>query len=62
MTERLCCYILDQENLNSQCQNKARYRVLGEEPDNYTEACAEHLELLLDDSPSFSILRITDDL
>lgn len=62
MTKRLCCYILDQENLNSQCQNKAQYQIWSGEPqvDNYTEACAEHVEPLFDDSQSFSILRIYD--
>lgn len=62
MTKRLCCCIPDQKRLDVGCENLAEYQIwMGNNPapDDYTESCAEHLEIMLDDSVRFEVLRIT---
>jgi len=62
MLDRTCCYILDQDKPEVCCQEPAGYQVwYGHDPgpDDYTESCAEHLELMLGDScDRFEIFRI----
>lgn len=55
--EPLCCFVSEQK---VSCVKPAKYQVWTESEnlDNYTEACAEHLELTLDDSVRFTIFRI----
>jgi hypothetical protein len=56
---RLCCCIPDQSKLDERCQKQAEYEIWRDDtPDGATDACAEHLEQMLDDSPHFSIFRI----
>lgn len=57
---RLCCCIPDQAKLDERCQKPAEYEIWShaETPDDMTDACAEHLEQMLDDSLHFSIFRI----
>ena len=58
--ERRCCFIPDQETLEG-CKNLAEYEIwygYNPAPDDYTDACAEHLEGLLDDHSEFKIYRI----
>ena len=53
-----CCYIADN---GLECLNSAQYRIIsGTSPDDYTETCSDHLELMLDDSPRFEIIRIEE--
>ena len=56
---RLCCYIPDLQKLDKRCQNLATYQIwYGSGPEDFTESCNEHLEIMLDDNISFTILRI----
>jgi hypothetical protein len=56
---RTCCYILDQADLSTGCLNLAVYQIWqGLTPDDYTESCAAHLELMLPDISHFHIERI----
>lgn len=58
-TKRLCCWIPDQTKLDEGCQNLAEYEIwTGNGPDDNTESCAEHLEVMLDDHNYFMIYRI----
>lgn len=64
MTKRLCCCIPDQSKLDEGCSNPAEYEIYSSSPDGMratspeTDSCAVHLELMLDDSVRFEILRI----
>ena len=59
MTTRLCCCIPDQSKLDARCQNLVEYQIWsGLTVDDFTESCGEHLEVMLDDSPRFEILRV----
>ncbi len=57
--QRLCCYILDQNDLDSGCRNPAIYEIWdGLTPDDFTDSCAAHLEVMLSDQSHFHIYRI----
>ena len=59
--KRQCCFMPDQTDTTSRCDNLAKYEIwYGDEPthDDYSDACAAHLEELLDDHNRFEILRI----
>ena len=61
MDKRLCCCIPDQTKQDEQCQNLATYQIWwGNTPDDFTESCATHLEEMLDDHVSFTVLRIPE--
>lgn len=54
----ICCCIPDQANLEVRCEKEAEYEIIPNDKnpiDNYTHACAEHLEQMLDDSMQFTI-------
>jgi len=56
---RMCCYILDQEDLSTGCRNPAMYEIWdGHTPDDFTDSCAAHLEVMLSDKKRFEVLRI----
>ena len=59
--DRLCCCIPDQSNLEARCTNPAEYEIWygnNPTPDDFTDACAKHLEELLDDHDVFTVYRI----
>ena len=60
--ERTCCCIPDQSRLDLGCKNLATYEIwFGNNPgpEDYTDACASHLEQMLDDHKEFKIFRLT---
>lgn len=56
---RTCCYIIGTGKPFEYCKNMAKYQIwYGLTPDDYTESCAAHLELLCPDVPHFHVTRI----
>ncbi len=61
--ERMCCYIPDQDKLDIGCDKLAVYRILFgyySTVDDFTETCADHLEVMPDDNVRFEVLRIPE--
>ncbi len=60
-SNRLCCCIPDQSKLDEGCQELAEYTIWAGDTytvDDYTESCAEHVGLMLDDNDRFEIVRL----
>lgn len=60
---RRCCYIPDQSKPDEWCPNPAVYEIqfgYCPTPDDTTDACAEHVGVMLDNSDRFEILRIEE--
>jgi len=73
--KRMCCYIPDEDRPSKGCHKLAVYRIhFGNHPTigdqyaysakiedyNFTETCANHLEIMLDDNVRFEVLRIPE--
>lgn len=55
MTESICCYL--------ECEALAEWRIRhGDELDDYTESCTDHVGALLTDAPVHRVYPITEPL
>ncbi len=63
---RTCCYIDDDGDDGVECESDAEWSIHWEgvypAPDNYADACSEHLgEMIPDEANEFTGYRLTDE-
>ena len=61
MGKRKCCCIPDQNKLDQPCGKDAEWEIWsGDTPDDFTDACTEHVGDMLTDAPKHTIYQINE--